>query len=219
MEPQFWHTCWQNDDIGFHQEEIHPLLEQYWPVVATERGRVFVPLCGKSRDMAWLRRQHHHILGVELSPIAVTDFFKDRRLKAHIRSAEGFHLYASGGFYLLCGDFFNLKPEHLNNITAVYDRAALVALPPPLQDRYVKHLLHVLPQRPPILLMTFEYDASEMNGPPFPVTEERVKELYGHAYRIETLASTDALASQPGLKNRGLSSLTEKVYALHALKP
>jgi thiopurine S-methyltransferase len=215
MEPQFWHERWDRNEIGFHQEKVHPALSEYWPLAGAAQAEVFVPLCGKSLDMAWLRRLGHSILGIELSPLAVTDFFKEQGLTASTRSADGFHWYERSGFRLLCGDFFNLKPKHLQKVEAVYDRAALVALPPPMQLRYAEHLLHLLPQRPPMLIITFEYDATEMAGPPFPVTEDRIKQLFGHAYAIETLSAIDALDSQPGLKSRGLSGLTEKVHYLH----
>ena len=216
MKPEFWREQWELNHIGFHQDQVHPLLIEHWSALGVEIGRVFVPLCGKSRDMAWLRRHGHSILGVELSPIAVTDFFMDRRLKPYIRTVTNFTLYDRRGFYMLCGDFFNLVPEFLERVKAIYDRAALIALPPSLQTRYAEHLLQLLPQRPPMLLITFEYDPEEMAGPPFPVTGQRVRELFGHIYQVETLASVDALESQPGLKSRGLSWLTEKVYRLHA---
>jgi thiopurine S-methyltransferase len=219
MEPQFWHDRWQLNEIGFHQEKAHPALSDYWPLAGLAQAQVFVPLCGKSLDMAWLRRQGHSILGIELSPLAVTDFFLFQGLTASTHLADGFQWYESSGFRLLCGDFFNLKPKHLQKVEAVYDRAALVALPPPLQARYAEHLLYLLPQRPPILMITFEYDEAEMAGPPFSVTEQRIEEWFGHAYSIEKLSAIDALDSQPGLKSRGLGSLLEKVYYLHISKP
>ncbi len=219
MEPhQFWHEQWQLGQIGFHQAQVHPWLNQFWPLLGEGAGQVFVPLCGKSLDMAWLRRQGHSILGIELSPIAVTEFFQELKLAPSIHSADGFDWYESNGFQLLCGDFFDLQPRHLDKIAAVYDRAALVALPPDLQARYAQHLLHLLSQRPPMLIITFEYDAAEMQGPPFPVSEARIHELFGVAYAIEKLSATDALASQPGLKAQGLSGLLEKAYYLQRLQ-
>jgi len=164
--------------------------------------------------MAWLHGQGHSILGIELSPLAITGFFQEQALEPSIRSVDGFDWYETSGYQLLCGDFFELKPHHLGKVEAVYDRAALIALPPDLQARYANHLLNLLPHRPPILLITFDYDAAEMQGPPFPVSEARIQELFGHAYAIEPLSAIDALATQPGLKNRGLSGLVERVYHL-----
>ena len=214
MDPQFWHEQWELKQIGFHQPQAHPWLSQFWPMLVKGQGQVFVPLCGKTLDMVWLHEQGHSILGIELSPLALTEFFKEQGLEPSTRSADDFDWYEGNGYQLLCGDFFDLKPQHLGKVEAVYDRAALIALPPDLQARYAKHLLYLLPHRPPILLITFDYDAAEMQGPPFPVSEARIQELFGHAYSIDALSVTDALANQPGLKNKGLSGLVEKVYHL-----
>ncbi len=217
MDPQFWHEQWERKQIGFHQPLAHPWLSQFWPMLVKGQGQVFVPLCGKSLDMAWLHGQGHSILGIELSPLAITEFFQEQDLEPSTRSEGSFDWYESSGYQLLCGDFFDLKPQHLCKVEAVYDRAALIALPPDLQARYANHLLYLLPHRPPILLITFDYDAAEMQGPPFPVSEERIQELFGHAYSIKALSATDALPNQPGLKNRGLSGLVERVCHLSAI--
>ena len=215
MDPKFWHEQWELNQIGFHQNIIHPFLREFWPVLDVSVGQVFVPLCGKSLDMVWLHDRGYQIMGVELSPLAVADFFKKQGLSVAISSAEGFQWYESEGFQLLSGDFFELQSKHLEKVAAVYDRAALVAMPPTMQARYVEHLLQTLPHRPPILLITFEYLEAEIQGPPFPVSEQRVNELFGDAYSIEMLTAVDALELQPGLKNRGLSGLMEKAYYLH----
>ena len=217
MGPQFWHEQWQLNHIGFHQAKVHPMLSEHWPVLGLAAGQVFVPLCGKSLDMAWLRSQGHTILGVELSPLAVADFFKEQALDVSTRSAEGFDWYENDGFQLLSGDFFHLEPRHLEKVAVVYDRAALIAMPPQLQIRYAEHLLHLLPHRPPILIITFEYVEEEMEGPPFSVSDQRINELFGHVYSIGTLSAVDALELQPGLKGRGLNWLAEKMHYLHVI--
>ena len=215
MEPQFWHERWKLNEIGFHQPQVHSLLTQHWQGLGITKSQVFVPLCGKSLDMLWLRQQGHSVLGVELSPVAVRDFFTGQSLAFTTRPLQGFQLYESTGIQLLCGDFFDLKPEHLAQVQAVYDRAALIALPQALQARYAQRLLELLPHRPPMLLITFEYDSTEMDGPPFSTSEQTVKDLFGQAYRVEILSATEILDENPGLKNRGLTRLTEKSYRLY----
>lgn len=218
MDSQFWHERWQVNEIGFHQSQFNPLLVAFWPAVASTGapGQVFVPLCGKSRDMVLLRQQGHSVLGVELSPIAIADFFKEQSLPVDVRPFDGFRCFESGGYRLLCGDFFDLRTEHLQNVQAVYDRAALIALPQPLQERYAEHLLHLLPGRPPMLLITLEYDPREMEGPPFSTSEERVTALFKDGYEVARLSARDVLDDHPGLKNRGLTGLMEIAYRLRA---
>ena len=78
MKKEYWLERWRQEEIGFHQSEINPYLRQYWPDLQVAPGKqVFIPLCGKSRDMIWLREQNLSVLGVELSPLAVEAFFKE----------------------------------------------------------------------------------------------------------------------------------------------
>jgi len=217
MDPKFWHERWEQNQIGFHQTRVHSLLTEHWQGFAMGEGQVFVPLCGKSLDLLWLRQQAHPVLAVELSPLAVQDFFAEQALSVVVQPLDGFLSYASGGVEILCGDFFDLQPKHLAQVQGVYDRAALIALPQALQSRYAAHLLKLLPQRPPVLLITFEYDPTEMDGPPFSVSKQAVEELFGQGYRIDLLCEKDVLEEQPGLRNRGLSRLVEKAYRLSAL--
>ena len=78
MDPAFWHSRWQEGRIGFHQDRPTPLLVEHWTSLGLAQGsRVFVPLCGKSLDMAWLASQGHRVLGVELSAMAVRAFYEE----------------------------------------------------------------------------------------------------------------------------------------------
>lgn len=215
MEPNFWHERWAQNQIGFHQERVNPLLVDFWDRVAgRSTGEVFVPLCGKSLDMVWLNQRGHTILGVELSPIAVKDFFRKQSLRAIRQTSDHFLSYETGGVRLLCGNFFDLRADQLVDVRFVYDRAALIAMPPELQTAYVTHLLHLLPNRPPILLITLEYDPNEMAGPPFSIPEDRVVKLFEAAYDIELLSARETLDEAVGLRDRGLTRLVEKVYQL-----
>ncbi|HWP01049.1 MAG TPA: thiopurine S-methyltransferase [Methylococcus sp.] len=217
MDPTFWHERWQQHQIGFHQLRVNPLLQTFWhPCIQQNHGTVFVPLCGKSLDMVWLSQQGHGVLGVEISPIAVKDFFREQGIQPiEDPPRKPFRCFQSQRIRLLCGDFFDLTPDWVSNVEAVYDRAALVALPPELQKRYASKLLEILPHRPPIFLITLEYDPSEMAGPPFTTPEETVFQLFGEEYWIAPLATRDVLTDEPGLQGRGLSRLVEKAYWLH----
>ena len=76
MDHEFWHERWRTRQIGFHQSSPHPFLERWWPSLGALPGdRVYVPLCGKSLDMVWLGVRGHPVVGSELSPIAVQEFF------------------------------------------------------------------------------------------------------------------------------------------------
>lgn len=220
MDTQFWLERWERNEIGFHQEDVHPGLRKFWPRLTELTGltTVFVPLCGKSVDMRWLLEQGQGVLGVELSEIAARDFFHEQGLPVAVEPNVAFELYQGECIRVLRGDFFDLTKADLAGVGAIYDRAALIAMPEFLQARYVRHLLDRLPQRPPILLITLEYDQRQMAGPPFSTSTDRVTELYGRDYFIDCLSTRDILGDYPNFRNRGLTGLLEKAYLLRRLR-
>jgi thiopurine S-methyltransferase len=215
MHTDFWHERWQNKQIGFHQSEINLHLQQFWPALdGAGGGRVFVPLCGKSRDMLWLRAQGLDVVGIELSPSAVQAFFSENSLPVKISSNDRFSLFESDRIRIYCGDFFDLAATDLAGVNAVYDRASLIALPPEMRTAYADHMNELLGPGTKTLLIAFEYPQHEMAGPPFSVREKEVRELYGGHSAIEVLHLADILDQEPRFRDKGLTSLQEKIYAL-----
>lgn len=219
MDAEFWIERWQERQIGFHQDEINTHLRDFWPTLDIPGAdRVFVPLCGKSSDMLWLRGQGHKVLGVELSPIAVREFFDENDLVPTVTQAGSFERWENDGLVLLCGDFFDIKSEDLAGCSGVFDRASLIALPPEMRDGYARHMMSIMPESARILLVTMEYIQDEMQGPPFSVHEEEVRSLYEERYEVSVLYEKDILAENPRFKDRGISQLVEKVYQLTPAK-
>lgn len=215
MEKDFWLERWEKEEIGFHQDDYNPYLREYWQRLELGRGsQVFVPLCGKSRDMIWLEGRGHPVLGVELSAIAAKAFFDENGLTARHAAQGKFDSCESGGIRILCGDFFDLDRSLLENVGAVYDRASLIALPPEMRERYISHLAGILPSGTRILLITLDYVGEEMQGPPFAVSKREVAESYGKHAKVKLLAETDALDLERNarFKQRGLSRLQECVF-------
>ncbi|KIO48406.1 thiopurine S-methyltransferase [Nitrosospira sp. NpAV] len=215
MKKDYWLGRWEREETGFHQNEINPYLRQYWQELNLAHGsEVFVPLCGKSCDMLWLREQGHPVLGVEFSAMAVQAFFKENGFSPHRVTGEKFSCYEAEGIRILCGDFFDLGKEDLMKTSAVYDRASLVALPPEMRERYARHLLNILPPATQILLVTLDYPQSEMEGPPFAISPGEVEALYREHAEIRLLAQLDILAQEPRFQERGLSRLHESIFLL-----
>ncbi len=215
MDPDFWHERWKTNQIGFHQSDINPYLVRYWPSLAPNRGeRVLVPLCGKSRDMFWLLEQGFAVVGVEISPIAVEAFFAENRLTPVVTREDRYIRWRIEALEILCGDFFELGRGDIGNCRGMYDRAALIALPPEMRPRYVNHLSTVLDRHARGLLLTLDYDQSEMGGPPFSVSDAEVTELFTDACTVQQLCRTDILRSQPRFMERGLTRLSEQAWRL-----
>lgn len=187
MEHDFWHQKWQEGRIGFHQVQINPYLKKYWTQLALQgEEKIFVPLCGKTRDMLWLREQGHEVVGVELNESACSAFFEENNTVPQVRQLDKFTARCVDGIELLCGDFFALEQEHLGPIAAIYDRAALIALPFNMRKQYADHLSVLLPAGGKILLVTLEFAGDA--GPPFSVSAEEVVALFGERFDVYCMA-------------------------------
>lgn len=182
-----WHARWESGRIGFHRDDVHPMLEYFWPRLDLRGDEtVFVPLAGKSLDMRWLAARGHRVRGVELSEIAARQFFDDAGEKAAVRAHDAFTIVAHGPIEIWVGDVFDLEPETLADVEAFYDRASIVALDPSTRARYAKHLADVLAFGTQGLLIGLESMRPDDQGPPFSVTRTEVAALFGASFARET---------------------------------
>ncbi|WP_432754405.1 thiopurine S-methyltransferase [Pseudomonas sp. WMBT8] len=215
MESTFWHDRWARNQIGFHLPEVNPYLQRHWPGLGLVGGaRVLVPLCGKSLDLMWLAQQGCQVLGVELSEKAVEEFFQEQCLAAQVSQRGSFKVYQAGTIELWCGDFFELSREDVAGCAALYDRAALIALPPLVRERYAAHLQAIAPQVQSGLLISLDYEQALKAGPPFAVSDEEVRRLLAGRWRLSVLEQRDILAESPKFAQGGVTRLEERVYQL-----
>lgn len=209
MDPDFWHKKWESNVIGFHKSEANALLVEHFKTLALVKGsRVFVPLCGKTLDIAWLLANDYRAVGVELSELAVKQLFESLELTPTVSEVEGFTRYQAEAVDIFVGDFFQLTQALLGAVDVVYDRAAFVALPLEMRHRYTKHLIEIT-ESASQLLISFEYDQTLQAGPPFAITNAEINQHYQSAYDMTLLASE---AVEGGLK--GKCEAVENVWLL-----
>jgi thiopurine S-methyltransferase len=215
MQAEFWLQRWREGRTGFHHERPMPLLLEHWPSLALPKGsRVLVPLCGKTLDMPWLAAQGHRVLGVELSPLAVAQFFAEHGLVPERHASPMGVRHVAGDIEIIQGDVFGLDDATLAGCDAVYDRAAVIALPAPMRERYAREVYARLPTGCRGLMITLEYPQAEMDGPPFSVDGGQVEALFEADWSIGLLERRDILAAQPKFQEAGVSSLHTSVYRL-----
>lgn len=218
MDNNFWLKKWDSKEIGFHLPEYHPLLLKYYTQIFSEQSAIFVPLCGKSKDMIFLESQGLNVLGCELSQIAAEEFFSESQnlrgdcptLKIEVENQSLLTRYHSSKINILVGDIFNLDSTLLTEITCIYDRAALIALPKELRLKYANHLRVLLPKAK-MLLITLDYDQSKMSGPPFSVNKTELGSLFSFA-KIKELQRTNIIDDEPHFKKKGLTSFNQTAY-------
>ncbi|MFC6634745.1 thiopurine S-methyltransferase [Microbulbifer taiwanensis] len=209
MDASFWHQKWQNNEIAFHEGRANThLVNCFADLSLPKGGRVFVPLCGKTLDIAWLLSGGYRVAGAELSEVAVRQLFTDLGVTPEISAAGDLTLFSAEAIDIFVGDIFDLSGELLGPVDAIYDRAALVALPTEMRSRYTKHLMEITAGAPQ-LLITFEYDQTQMDGPPFSIGNDEVNRHYSGNYDLALAGSSDVPG---GLK--GKCAATEKVWLL-----
>lgn len=214
MKPKFWLERWQNNQIGFHQADHNPFLKEFWPRLGVaDDARVFVPLCGKSLDMRWLEAQGHNVVGVELAKLAIENYF-DPEPAVNTENVDRFVCYRGERTEIYHGDFFDLSSPILEGVEAVFDRGALVALPPDMRFRYVDHMLRIVPDGCRILLITLEYDQSMVSGPPHAVEADEIERIYGHRCDVDLLESFVTNTLPPHFEDRGIRQAVESVYCI-----
>lgn len=219
MEHTFWHDKWAQKQIGFHLPDVHPLLVRNLPLLKVKKGdKIFVPLCGKTLDIGYFLQQGFEVVAVELSEVAIGELFGQLNLKADITSWEKEgqvigKIYQATGLRVFVGDFFALTAAELGKISAVYDRAALVALPFEMRRNYAAHMSKITAYASQ-LLMTLNYDQSCMAGPPFSVPDQEVEALYGGSYPIQKIVESDIIEHEPHFASKGLSYLNQALYQL-----
>lgn len=214
MEKNYWLGRWERGETGWHQSEIEPALVQWMD--GKPPSRVFVPLCGKTKDMKWLLDQGHTVVGCELSLQACEAFFSENKIDFTTEPHSGFTLFKGERIRIFGGDFFSLSSSEVGAIDRLYDRAALIALPNETRVRYVRHLLALIAESTKnpdfeFLQIILERTPSDTQGPPFSISPEEIRTHYGSRFEIGEISREKVDATSPVG-----SSTVEHVFRLRA---
>ena len=194
-----WSERWAERRIGFHlEDDVNGALAAHGAALLSRAAdddddddeeslvRVFVPLCGKARDMAFLSRHERvqQVVGVEGIQTALVEFAQDHptlqikeKQEAPTESSGAFSVFQGNKIMLLKGDFFKLTEQDMGGkVDAVFDRGSLVAIQPDMREAYVKVMRSLMARGGKILLVALEH--KEGKGPPFAVDEAEVRRLY-----------------------------------------
>ncbi len=188
MELSYWQSRWKKGNIGFHLDEVYPGLLEHWEALQISQGStVLVPMCGKSMDLKWLADRVNKVVGVEVSDVAVQDFFLDHNLSPVESSFANFSIFKARNIELWCGDFFKLPVHKFQHPDLIYDKGAIVAFPQKMRKKYSDILKNLCSSNTKLLIQHFEYRKIEMNGPPFSVPCSEIEELFGDDFSIKQL--------------------------------
>ncbi len=215
MNKEFWHAKWNSNDIAFNQQQPNFFMMEYFNFLNLKpSSKVFVPLCGKSIDLLWLAEQGYEVIGIELNLQACEDFFTENNISFQQNKIKNFTILSSDKITLISGDFFELNTDIIGQIDAIYDRAALIALPTEMRQLYANKIISLATHNTQILLITLNYDQNTMQGPPFAVNKDAVHHLYDKYFNIKTLYSKSAENIPDHLQAKGLEEATDLVFML-----
>lgn len=209
MDASFWHQRWEKNETAWHQSKANPLLVKHFQELSlAKRGRVFVPLCGKTLDISWLLSQGYRVAGAELSQLAIEQLFMELGVQPEISEVGELDQWSANNIDIFVGDLFALSRQELGPVDAIYDRAALVAFPEEMRTRYTAHLT-AMTGTAPQLLICYDYDQRLLEGPPFSISNKEVHRHYLAQYDVTLLASIEVSG---GLK--GKCAAKESVWLL-----
>lgn len=210
MEHEFWLARWQQQELGWQQDTVNPGLIQFFPLLLPCQ-QVLVPLCGASLDLWWLS-QRTQVVGAELSALACQQLFDSAGVVPDKISTLLHTRYQYQQLTLWQGDFFTLSDSAAGQPERIYDRAALIALPPAMRAAYVAKLRQLCPHAR-LLLLTLEYPQAEKQGPPFSVEPSEIAALFPDCRR-EELLRRDIRMEGFGRRKMQASRLEEVVWLI-----
>ena len=79
------------------------------------------------------------VVGAELSEVAIIQLFEELGVEPTVTTTSNGKIYAKDGLTIYVGDIFKLTSSDLGDVTGIYDRAALVALP----SRFASNMLRI----------------------------------------------------------------------------
>ena len=133
-----WKELWETNTFPWQREDIHPNLVKNLQTLIEATGknaeeiRFFVPLCGKTKDLLFLKSQGFQVIGCEGVEKAILDFFTENSVEfSKTDLSEEMSNFASkdGKLHIVKGDYFKLTPEVLGGkMDCVWDRGSLVAI-------------------------------------------------------------------------------------------
>lgn len=178
MEKEFWMQAWEDRRIGFHQSQYNPVMTEHYKDLELKDKNVLIPLAGKSKDILYFIERGANVTAIELSEMAVKEFFEENGIVPQLSKTATHTIYESQGLKFVCGDFFSYSPDQGKHFDYYYDRACIVALPMEMRQSYYKKIESLIAIHTDIFIITFAHNGPKDFGPPFYVPEEEILTAY-----------------------------------------
>ena len=197
-EVKDWEKLWNNGIFPWHKEDVHPKLERYLENMIEATGkeskseiRFFVPLCGKSTDLMFLKSQGFQVLGCECAEKAILDFFNENSLefsKTKVNDEVTRFDSIDGQLSMIQGDYFKLTPELLGGkVDCVWDRGSLVAIDVAKRPDYAKVMMSLLNDNFAYLIASLEREVEPENPMPHSASLDDIDGMFGEKLAVDLI--------------------------------
>lgn len=178
----FWDERFERGFTPWNHGAVPPALSDY---VQCHQRRYqspqicLIPGCGHAHELGFLLQQGWDVTAIDFSASAVD------------AARVLFPAYAQ---HIVEADFFQFSPA--NQVTTIYERAFLCALPPAMRSQVATRWAQLLPAKGRVIGFFFVDDdpASSKKGPPFRITSNELRELMLQDFVcLEDIAIADSL--------------------------
>jgi SAM-dependent methyltransferase len=134
------------------------------------RGKILVPGCGYGHDVRALSRRDNEVTGIDIAASA-------------IRGADEFPKTGQEKYVL--ADLFDLPAEFGGEFDWVFEHTCFCAIEPAMRSRYVEAVARALKLGGRLLAVFYLDPGNDNAGPPYAVSREELRSLFGSAFAIE----------------------------------
>ena len=185
--PAFWEGLYQAKDDGWEVGEPAPPLVRILSgePPAPTGGKVAVIGCGRGHDARLFARHGYQVWGFDFTEYAIREA---RRLAEE----EGLDVHFEER------DVFRLPDEYTGSFDLVWEYTSYCAIDPARRDEYISAIREII--APEGALLALFYPVREgTDGPPFPTTEEEIRDRIGREFLIDTMVTpVDSLPRRQG---------------------
>lgn len=199
----FWSDMWnQAGNPRWHQSDFDSNLQR----ITGLKGRVFLPLCGGTRDLMWFNKQPlvTEVIGTEACIQGIKQFEIEQGIKFEVKEVGEFKVYVFEKIQIFLGNHFSKELVTLfsdEKFDLIFDRASLIAITKEMREEYKARMIKWLKPGGLYYLQTFNYDEKlRPNMPPRPFDKSTVESLYSDTFRIDELFSRRHADLQKGLQ-------------------
>ena len=230
LTEDYWQQRWTDGAIGgFHEQggnkmlwnHMSKLLQEHFPTKNVKDLTAFVPLCGKSKDMYMFYEMGFTVVGVEFSPNAIEDFFKENGITNVNTNEKPFSKSSDGRLMIGQGDLFtfhDINKGPCEKYDIIWDRASFESVNENEREKYAKLMKSLKKDDGLYIINVFELDRSEYGGPPLSVTKEELERYFSAQGKVVLLESGDKLGEDRPDRQRwidkGLTKMTENLYII-----